>query len=446
MVIESLLFPILFLCCSTILLILSKALKKLGRINFKKELNHNRDKFFFYVFLKKLFPSDSWNNFLIVNGSTRQISRILYTTTFILYFLSHPFFSGVVSKETKSIQLDLKMFLLIVAVIVILSLLLDFLAIFIGNYYPKKSLSIFFPIGSIFLFCLSPVTFLILKLQKLLLPSEQQINKETSYKIKDKILELVVESDLNHELSLQDKKLIISVASFKDRIAREIMVPRIDMFMLSSSCLIEQAAQAFVQEGYSRVPVYKNSMDNIIGVLLYKDLLNFYVESEKTKSSQISHLTVESLLKPVVYTPETKKISILLQELKAKQIHLAIVVDEYGGTEGIVTIEDILEELVGEIGDEYDDIKQDSLYSEHPQGGWIVDAKMNIIDIEKELTISIPHSPEYDTIGGYIFHRSGSIPTKGWKIHHENFDLEILKSSDRSVEKVRITPSINEEI
>jgi CBS domain containing-hemolysin-like protein len=224
------------------------------------------------------------------------------------------------------------------------------------------------------------------------------------------------------------------------------MVPRIDMFMHSSSCLIEEAAQAFVQEGYSRVPVYKNSMDNIIGVLLYKDLLNFYVESEKAKSSQISHLTVESLLKPVVYTPETKKISILLQELKAKQIHLAIVVDEYGGTEGIVTIEDILEELVGEIGDEYDDIKQDSLYSEHPQGGWIVDAKMNIIDIEKELTISIPHSPEYDTIGGYIFHRSGSIPTKGWKIHHENFDLEILKSSDRSVEKVRITPSINEEI
>jgi len=121
-------------------------------------------------------------------------------------------------------------------------------------------------------------------------------------------------------------------------------------------------------------------------------------------------------------------------------------VDEYGGTEGVVTIEDILEELVGEIADEYDDAQEEILFTPYPQGGWIVDAKMNIIDIEKELGILIPHSPEYDTLGGYIFHRAGAIPTKGWRIHHENFDLEILKSSERIIEKVRIIPAVVEEL
>jgi CBS domain containing-hemolysin-like protein len=140
----------------------------------------------------------------------------------------------------------------------------------------------------------------------------------------------------------------------------------------------------------------------------------------------------------VLYTPETKKISQLLQEFRSKQIHLAIVVDEYGGTEGIVTIEDILEELVGEIADEYD-INEEVMYSAMPSGGWIVDAKMSILDIDEELGIKIPHSPEYDTIGGYIFHRAGSIPSKGWKIHQDEFGLEILSSNDRSIGKIKIT-------
>ena len=118
---------------------------------------------------------------------------------------------------------------------------------------------------------------------------------------------------------------------------------------------------------------------------------------------------------------------------------MAIIVDEYGGTEGIVTIEDILEELVGEIEDEYD-TEDETLFKAHKTGEWIVDAKMSINDIEKELGVAIPHSPEYDTIGGYIFHRAGTIPAKGWRIHHENFELEILSSTERAIDKIRIIP------
>ena len=121
---------------------------------------------------------------------------------------------------------------------------------------------------------------------------------------------------------------------------------------------------------------------------------------------------------------------------------MAIIVDEYGGTEGVVTIEDILEELVGEIEDEYD-IGEEREYLEVPgDGGWIVDAKMTLFDIEEQLGIKIPANPEYETIGGYIFHCAGTIPPKGWRLSHDNFDLEITSSNERSIKKIKITPRI----
>lgn len=446
MTIESLLLPIIFLIGSTCFSIISKAIHTLGKIQLKKEFHVHRKRYYFYFLVKKLFPKDSWNNTTILNGSTKQITRILYATTFIFYFLSQPFFSSVFILENSHVKAQPSIFVLIVSIIVLIGLFFDFLGNLFGLSNPKTALKLTYPIASIFLLVFSPITLLLLKLQKIIFRKDDLTSLAYPYKIKEKILELVLESELNHELDLQDKKLIISVASFKDRIAREVMVPRIDVFILSCSTSIHEAALCFLTEGYSRIPVYKNSLDNIVGVLLYKDILTFYIQwYENKETSPPNQLTIEHLLKPILYTPETKKISHLLQEFRSKQIHLAIVVDEYGGTEGIVTTEDILEELVGEIADEYDDIQQELLFKPYPQGGWIVDAKMNIIDIEKELAILIPQSPEYDTLGGYIFHRAGAIPTKGWKIHHENFDLEILKSSERSVEKVRIIPIIAEE-
>ena len=109
-----------------------------------------------------------------------------------------------------------------------------------------------------------------------------------------------------------------------------------------------------------------------------------------------------------------------------------------------MTIEDILEELVGEIADEYD-IDQELLFSSLPAGGWVVDAKMGIVDIEEDLGVKIPQSPEYDTIGGYIFHRAGAIPSKGWRIHLDDYDIEVLSSDERSIEKIRITPHVKKD-
>ncbi|MDB6081990.1 MAG: hypothetical protein JWO53_1262, partial [Chlamydiia bacterium] len=248
---------------------------------------------------------------------------------------------------------------------------------------------------------------------------------------KEKLLELIRDVDDGNLLNEHDKKLFYAVLNFRDRIAREVMVPRVNLFSVPHDLTIAEAAALIEKEGYSRIPIYKNSPDEIIGVLMYKDVLLEYMRKTFDKP-------VDSIMKKVLYTPETKKISLLLQEFRKKQIHMAIVVDEYGGTAGIVTIEDILEEIVGEIADEYD--QESALFHPAGKGAWIVDARMNLLDLEEELGIKIPEEGEYDTISGYVFFCLGTIPQKGVIIHHDQFELEILSSNDRVVEKVKITP------
>ena len=172
---------------------------------------------------------------------------------------------------------------------------------------------------------------------------------------------------------------------------------------------------------------------------MYKDILTKFREyEEQGNDPTLLMAPIESIQKSVFYTPETKKISNLLQEFRKKQMHLAIVVDEYGGTEGIVTIEDILEEIVGEIADEYD--SDESLFVLQADGCWIVDAHMSIFDIDELLHIHIPQEGDYDTIGGYVFHCAGTIPHKGFVIHQDEFELEVVESTERAVEKVRLKP------
>ncbi|MBU6149342.1 MAG: HlyC/CorC family transporter, partial [Verrucomicrobia bacterium] len=136
----------------------------------------------------------------------------------------------------------------------------------------------------------------------------------------------------------------------------------------------------------------------------------------------------------------TKKISTLLKEFQKKQIHMAIIVDEYGGTEGLITVEDILEEIVGDIFDEYDHDEIVHKIETDADGSYLVDAKMNLVDIESVTDIIFPKLPDYDTLGGFIYHKAGTIPEIGYKIFLDNFSLEVIKGSDRLIDKVRLTP------
>jgi CBS domain containing-hemolysin-like protein len=253
---------------------------------------------------------------------------------------------------------------------------------------------------------------------------------------KQEIYEILQESDIENKLQPENKKIIEAVVTFQELIAREVMVPRVDLFALPSDISIRAAAKKIEAEGYSRIPVYRGTIDQVIGLLMYKDIISKYMESENKRDPHILDQPIETILKSVFYTPETKKISQLLQEFRRKQMHMAIVVDEYGGTEGIVTIEDILEQIVGRIEDEYD--TEEDLFVTLADGNYIVDGRMSILHLEELLDIEIPEEGDYDTIGGYIFYKAGEIPTRGFTIKHDTFELEVLRASDRSIEKVKV--------
>ncbi len=405
---------------SSILTALSTALHRKGKLQTEEHLKQPFSLFFFCHLLRFFFGKHTWEGLLFALSFTKHLLRVAFVILALLScFNEGPYLIGIA------------------LIILISSLCFDFLFRLLGQRKPHLAFRLLFPLGSCLLFVCLPITAIFFLIMRHFL-SKASSDKALlpTFKIRDKVYELLQETELGTYLDATEQKFILSVVSFKERIAREVMVPRINLFSMPEDLPLEKAAEEFLKEGYSRIPVYKESVDNIIGVLLYKDVLQFYIHHQE--AAQQLKMQIATLVKPVLYTPETKKISQLLQEFRSKQIHMAIVVDEWGGTEGVVTIEDILEELVGEIGDEYD-VGQQTLFSPLPNGSWIVDAKMSIIDIQEELGVDIPKSPEYDTIGGYVFHKAGSIPPKGWKIHHDAFDLEVLSSTERAVDKIKMT-------
>ncbi len=365
--------------------------------------------------------------------SRKQRQKLSYALSLTRYLLSLGFalcfFTALIERGAEPLSAVQELFaaLLTLLVALVASACFELMA----TLWPLPFFKVTSLLATLFLLPFWPLSLLLYHLQKRL--SLGKTPALTSFRMKDKILEIFQEPEFASAIDTSDQKLILSVIGFKQRIAREVMVPRIDISTLAVETTLEEAALHFLKEGYSRVPVFQESIDNIIGVLYYKDILYAYSQQIPQKAQ-----SVEKWVKPVLYAPETKKISHLLQEFRSKKIHLAIVVDEYGGTEGVVTIEDILEELVGEIADEYD-VGEEALFTPLPSGGWIVDAKMTILDIEEELGLHIPLSPEYDTIGGFIFHKAGAIPSKGWRLHHDEFDLEVLSSDERSIDKIRVT-------
>ncbi len=261
----------------------------------------------------------------------------------------------------------------------------------------------------------------------------KKLHKKSLRKNQDKIT-----NKLKHLiLGEYDEKLFSALFTFHEKDAREVMVPRINIFALPLNTSIKKAAELTSQEDYSRIPIYRTDLDTIIGFFMYKDLLKIFMQAQKTPS--LLDEPIEILLKPVIYAPENKKINFLFQDFKKKQSHLAIIVNEYGNTEGLITIEDILEELVGEIKDEYD-LEEEKGFWKLPGGSYIVDAQTSIIDIEKKIGIQIPHSPEYETIGGFLFQKAGSIPQKGWSLCLDEFEIEVLISSERRLDKLRLIP------
>lgn len=421
-----------FLLAMFFLTAVNSAFRRIHRADPQRKLRELGKSFFYRKFHLFFFPKHEYEGLFFATICAQNIARFISTTAFLFFLLS-----GLDSVSASWGWLLGGM----IAFVVFAFLIGDCFPRILGTRFPAAALRFCTPIASIFLFLSFPLTYLFLKLAEYFPKAFYfDLFHEPLADAQREIIEMVQQTDLGSvSLDIHDKKLIESVMYFKERIAREVMVPRVDVFSLSAETTIKEAANLLSREGYSRTPIYKNSVDNIVGVLMHKDILNKYREYvQKGNDAGILEAPIETIQKSVLHIPETKKLSSLLQEFRKKQVHLAIVVDEYGGTEGIVTIEDILEAIVGDIADEYD--QEADLYYAQGDGSWIVDARMNIVDAEDELGIKIPEEGDYDTIGGYIFHKAGTIPSKGFVIHHDDFEIEVLQSNDRYIEKVRVKP------
>lgn len=435
---------VFFLTGTFFLTSINSVFRRIHRKDAKKQLKALGNLFFYRRFHLYFFPQHEYEGVFLATLCTQNVIRLAFAVSAFGFLSETPFFHQLFVLDDADPSTYLDWLALISS-----GLCLLFTSIFVGDYLPRifgtrfpgTALRISAPFASFFLVLVFPISYLFLKISQTLSPTSYfDPLYESITETKQEMIDIIQKANLSPTMDEHEKKLVESVVTFKERIVREVMVPRVDVFSLSADTPIKEATALLENEGFSRTPVFRNTVDNIVGVLMYKDIINKYREyQEKGNDIRILEAPIETLLKSVLYTPETKKISSLLQEFRKKQMHFAIVVDEYGGTEGIVTIEDILEEIVGEIADEYD--KSEELYTKQPGGsGWIVDARMSISDAEEELGIQIPQDAEFDTIGGYIFHIAGTIPSKGFIIHHDQFELEILSSNERCVEKVRIKP------
>ena len=239
---------------------------------------------------------------------------------------------------------------------------------------------------------------------------------------KEELLTLVEIGEEKGTLEKEEREMISSIFDFGDTQVKEIMIPRIDIVAVEKSTTLEQLIDMIKKMGHTRIPIFDKSIDKIIGVLHAKDLLP-YLHRKNDK------IEFAELVRPVIYVPEYKMIDDLLREFQREQLHMAIVVDEYGGTAGLVTLEDILEEIVGEIQDEYD--HEPPLIRRINETTVVVNAKIDLHDLNKELEIDLPTEEDYESLGGLIFSLTGSVPVKNQVVEFNDCKF-IVESVDRN--------------
>ncbi len=246
----------------------------------------------------------------------------------------------------------------------------------------------------------------------------------------DELKVMVEVADQQGYLEEEEREMIHSIFEFGETQVREIMVPRVDMVCAETGASMEELVELITRHGHTRIPVYERSVDNIRGIIHAKDLLP-YLNQPGARPS------LESLARPVIFVPDSKPINDMLKEFQTQRTHMAIVVDEYGGTVGLVTLEDVIEEIVGEIQDEYDE--EPLLVRQTGQETWLVDAKIGIEELNEALGLNLPTEEGYDTLGGFLLQRMGHLPQQKEEVRDGEVVFVIERVVKRRIKRVRIT-------
>ncbi len=362
----------------------------------------------------------------------RLLATILITNNFVnigIVILSSYIIAGVFNFDEAPTWL---MLLIQVGVVTFLLLLLGEV---IPKVYATKKATALCKIMAI------PLEFLMklfYPLSSILMSSTSFINKrvkkrETEFSSNE--LEQAIDLTIDEQTSPDDEKILKGIVRFGNTDVKQIMTPRTEVLSFDLKTEYPELLKDLLESGYSRVPIYKDSLDQVIGILYLKDLLPY---AERTD------MNWQSLVRSPYFVPENKKLDDLLKEFQERKMHMAIVVDEYGGTSGIVSLEDILEEIVGEITDEFDD--EDIFYSKLDDQNFIFEGKTQLVDLYKILEIDGANfeseKGESDTLAGFILEITGKFPTRGEKVSFENYTFTIESADKRRLKRIKL--SINE--
>tara|TARA_Y100001970_G_scaffold242289_1_gene306552 strand:- start:3920 stop:5146 length:1227 start_codon:yes stop_codon:yes gene_type:complete len=335
---------------------------------------------------------------------------------------------NVLSKQFTTISREN---LLFIEVIVVTLVILVF-----GEIIPKTfaiNRSIYFsnlislPIIYLLKFC-RPFFIIFYKISDLIIKINP-FKKERTFDTEEELIMLTELVEEDGTIQETESNMIQSVFEFDDKLVKEILTPRVDIIAISSTASLDDAMDLITDKKVSKIPVYKNTIDNILGVLYAKDIIPYLIGSRPK-------INLVNLSRDPLFVPETKPIDDLLDDFKNKKRNIAIAVDEWGGTSGLVTLEDVIEEIVGEVSDPYD--QQEYLVRKISSDCYIIEGGIKIYDLEENLDIEFPDIREYDTLAGYILDAIGDIPKVGQEVSYENYLFKVINLNKNRIEKVEI--------
>lgn len=376
----------------------------------------------------------------LMEDPTRLLATVQIGVTFVGFFASA---TGAVTLAQPLADVFAKAGIPIIVgnatvlAVAIVTLVIGFLSLVIGEISPKslalqhaERIALWTAGPLLFLsYATAPLIKIITSSSSLLVrPFGGQASFAPPILTEEELKMLVEAGEEEGVLEEEEKEMIHSIFEFTDTVARKVMVPRIDMKTVDVEGTVDELLGIIMKAGHSRIPVYEGTVDNIIGIVHAKDLLRALHENG-------DGVTMRELMRPPYVIPENKKVDELLAEFKKSKIQMAIVVDEYGGTAGLVTIEDLLEEIVGEIMDEYD--VEEPMVEVVDENVSIVDARTPIDEINEQMGLTLPEE-EFDTIGGFVFGVLGRQPRQGEKIEYNGVALVVEKTDGRRIQKVKI--------
>jgi len=422
---ELLIVFVLILFCNFLLAATEIALAAFGETKIN-ELKESYDEYVSY------FEKLNDNQEQVYSSIHLAITFLTVLISIIGYFLfSSWIYPEMILLTSSSVILSIIVSILatsfiITAIILIFNVLVPkAIAYRYSDFIGKRSIKIVLLLSRLLKFFTGAITFLS---NIILVPFKEKINFSQERPSEDEILDIISDGVKSGTIDEADQAIIENIFEFNDLKADEVMIPRTEMIAISLNDNDDKSITEIFKTGHTLIPIYENSLDNIVGILHTKDVMKSIIEKQK--------FTIKSLLRPAYFVPETKLISEILKDMQKQGERIAIVTDEYGGTEGVITMEDILEEIVGELKDKTKSEIQN--FSKLPDGKFYVLGSMNIDEFNDTFNFELEESDEYNTVAGFVADKSGKILSPGEKLEYNQLSFELIKKIRQKMVQFRI--------